>query len=99
MPAVAVPGGAAQRGTAVATDPDRRMWLLHRLRQALDALEAVELAAERRRTLRPQRLEDAQVLVADGAAAVEVGGAEGGELLPRSEEHTSELQSPYDLVC
>src|SRR5207248_10018685 len=22
-----------------------------------------------------------------------------GELVPRSEEHTSELQSPYDLVC
>src|SRR3989449_10215672 len=30
MPAVAVPGGAAQRGAGVATDPDRRMWLLPR---------------------------------------------------------------------
>src|SRR5207248_3596518 len=33
---------------------------------------------------------------ADGAAlAVDVGAAE----VARSEEHTSELQSPYDLVC
>src|SRR5207248_11167385 len=23
----------------------------------------------------------------------------GGRFIPRSEEHTSELQSPYDLVC
>src|SRR5207248_5333758 len=23
----------------------------------------------------------------------------GGKSIPRSEEHTSELQSPYDLVC
>src|SRR5437867_106607 len=27
------------------------------------------------------------------------GGADPRALLPRSEEHTSELQSPYDLVC
>src|SRR5207248_11464473 len=33
--------------------------------------------------------------------AIGDGGRERGavELLPRSEEHTSELQSPYDLVC
>src|SRR5437867_8338521 len=29
----------------------------------------------------------------------EIGGFAGVSLQPRSEEHTSELQSPYDLVC
>src|SRR5438094_1135084 len=32
-----------------------------------------------------------------GAAAVKIEGA--GSHIVRSEEHTSELQSPYDLVC
>src|SRR5437867_7588186 len=29
----------------------------------------------------------------------EIPGRSGSPLRPRSEEHTSELQSPYDLVC
>src|SRR5207248_11574365 len=33
------------------------------------------------------------------APAAPVGAAASGAALRRSEEHTSELQSPYDLVC
>jgi len=81
MPAVAVPRYTPEGRAAVAADPDRWMRLLYGLRQAPEALEAIELAAEGRRILRPQRLEDTEVFVADGAAAIEVGGAERGELL------------------
>src|SRR5437867_5859692 len=35
----------------------------------------------------------------DGPRVRRAVGAPGGEAAPRSEEHTSELQSPYDLVC
>src|SRR5207248_10234084 len=28
-----------------------------------------------------------------------IGQEDPGQQIPRSEEHTSELQSPYDLVC
>src|SRR5438067_9848401 len=44
----------------------------------------------------------AQQLVAGGAAASAAGEfslQETGALLQRSEEHTSELQSRFDLVC
>src|SRR5688500_9118583 len=81
MPAVAEARRPPQRGLRVAADPDGGMGLLHRLRQTLDGIEAVERALERGRAFRPQRLEDAQVLVADGATTVEVGGAERLELL------------------
>src|SRR5437867_9361023 len=37
----------------------------------------------------------AQAVVVDAANVAPVGG----RLVVRSEEHTSELQSPYDLVC
>src|SRR5438094_7506518 len=40
---------------------------------------------------RPADLIDAEKVYVEGCA-VEVGGT-------RSEEHTSELQSPYDIVC
>src|SRR5207244_12712116 len=57
MPAVTESRHAPQRGLAVAPDPDRRMRLLHGVRQALDLVEAIELAAERRGRGRPERLE------------------------------------------
>src|SRR5438094_7729539 len=46
------------------------------------------------------RPEDESVLLPlllSGAAGLELAESGGGE--SRSEEHTSELQSPYDLVC
>src|ERR1051326_813864 len=81
MPSVAEPCDATQRGLAVPADPDRRMRLLHRMRQALDRIEPVELPGERGRRLGPQRLEDPDVLVADRAAPVEGVRAERVELI------------------
>src|SRR5207249_5988167 len=61
----------------------------------LDAAHDVDshVAMERRpHVLRPHRCRDADGRGFDGA-----GGR--GDAAPRSEEHTSELQSRFDLVC
>src|SRR5947208_4809140 len=59
----------------------------------------VRVAARR---IRRQRLVDDRDEIAIDAGAAQHAGAEvrlGGHDLPRSEEHTSELQSPDHLVC
>src|SRR6266511_5551244 len=81
MPPIAEARHATQRGLAVTAHPDRRMRLLHRRGQALYRLEPIEFARERGRAFGPERLHDAYVLVAHAAPAIEVGRAEGLELL------------------
>src|SRR5262245_16286974 len=83
MPAVAVPRDAAQGGRAMPPDPDRRVWLLDGSGQAAERAETIEAASEGRRILRPQRLEDPDVLVAHRTPAVEVRRAQRLELLPQ----------------
>src|SRR5690606_33199980 len=56
-PGVAVAHGAAQRGRALAADPDRRMRFLHGLGQKADVGEAHVLARKARIVLGPQDLE------------------------------------------
>src|SRR5499433_3962225 len=81
MPAVSQTRRSPQGDLAVSAYPDRWMRLLHRGGQALQSVEAVEASREGSRALRPERLHDADVLVADRAAAIEVGRAQGLELL------------------
>src|SRR5256885_10444751 len=42
---------------------------------------------------------DAASLATGGEPALRDGGTANGNVTPRSEEHTSELQSPCNLVC
>src|SRR5207248_11538848 len=49
--------------------------------------------------LRRGRLGEPVVQLHDGERLAEAAAAEREEVERRSEEHTSELQSPYDLVC
>src|SRR5207248_10115883 len=65
-----------------------------------DALEAVVRAHAELELLDREVLHPVGELDVDHRAAVELLGV-GAEALHalRSEEHTSELQSPYDLVC
>ncbi len=81
MPAVAEERRPPQGGLAVATDPNRRMRLLNGLRPTVERLEPIELAREGRGTLRPQRLEDSDVLVRHRASPLELRRAERLELL------------------
>src|SRR5690349_12911479 len=93
MPAITVARDPAERRRAVAADPDRRMRPLHRLGQAAQRLEAVEVTAEAGGVLRPQRLEDLQVLVADRAATIEVRRAERLELLAQPAHADTDRQT------
>src|SRR6185436_17840489 len=81
MPAVAETRRPPQGGLAVAADPDRRVRLLNGLGPTVERLESIELAREGRGTLRPQRLEDADVLVSYRAPPLELRRAERLELL------------------
>ena len=67
----------------MAADPDGRMRLLQRLGQAAQRVELVELARVAGGGLGPQRLEDAHVLVGDGAPPLEGRRAHRLELLPQ----------------
>src|SRR5207248_5780876 len=81
--------------------------LHHHLRRGV--LLAREDDAHRGRELLPEELDLRRALVAiQGAKILLVGKAAGRaphhdearfQTAARSEEHTSELQSPYDLVC
>src|SRR5699024_12156125 len=51
------------------------------------------------RDVQGRRDDDAEQADGDCTAAVTDSVRLGGELLDRSEEHTSELQSRFDLVC
>src|SRR5438094_6790936 len=56
----------------------------------------------RSRVQRPRRrnsLELRQAVPSQGLAVRQANGPGQEEVEERSEEHTSELQSPYDLVC
>src|SRR5574341_2031676 len=46
-----------------------------------------------------RRLSPAPRTTEDVSVALTAAGGRGPDLLPRSEEHTSELQSPTNLVC
>src|SRR5262249_13122285 len=70
VPAVAQHGDAAERAGAVAAHPNRRVWLLQRLRREAHVAKAEEFAFERRVVLGPQRLEHAQRLVGLAPALV-----------------------------
>src|SRR5574337_813242 len=69
-----------------------RHWRFERLAEVQDAYSAEE-------TRHAARI-IARILVLDGVAAPrELGTIAGAPTVPRSEEHTSELQSPLNLVC
>src|SRR5207248_10384692 len=72
--------------------PTRRSSDLPRLVASADHRAGDPLDA-RRHARAPGQARGEPVLPARGAAAARRG------VLGRSEEHTSELQSPYDLVC
>src|SRR3989454_8716880 len=79
MPGGSEPSGAAERGPAVAADPDRRVRLLQGLGLEHEPAEPRVLARERRRAAGPELLHRRQILVGHGAALRE-GHAEGGAL-------------------
>ena len=81
VPAVGIAGGAAQRGHAMAADPDRGVRLLHRQRLAAHGAEAVVLALVLDRAGGPELLENAHPFIGDRAAAGEWGGVQSLELL------------------
>src|SRR5262245_35322352 len=95
MPAAAEPDGAPQRRPAVTTGPRGRVRLLHGVRKAPEVLEAMELASERRGRFSPQRLEDAEVLVADGPAPIEVRRAQCLELLAEPSHADANSHTPF----
>src|SRR5262249_61812436 len=88
--AVAQRHHAAERAGAVATDPDRRMRLLHGLGREADVGEAEELATERRIVLRPQGLEGAQDLVGLAATRVKGRAKDLELLLPPADAHAAD---------
>src|SRR6267142_3796750 len=71
MPAVAQFAGAAQCLFAMAADPNRNGWLLHRLGQKNDIRETVVLAVERWIFLGPKFSEGANVLIRHPAPLAE----------------------------
>src|SRR4051812_15743873 len=81
IPGVAERDSAAQCRRALAADPERRVRLLHRLRQKHDIRELHVLTMELRIVLRPQRLERSQILVGHLAALSERRRADRFELL------------------
>src|SRR5262249_56441769 len=64
MPAVAVTGGAAERGAAVTTDPDRRGGALRPRRRATETPPTGENAPAPRRGLRPPPPLELQIIFA-----------------------------------
>src|SRR5207249_2426444 len=71
---------------------------------AQDAIQSITAFPDAEVTNKPQLLAEANLLLGYGRILLGEGfcsAAEnlGPELFPRSEEHTSELQSPFDLVC
>ena len=93
-PDVAVAYRAAQRGRALAADPDRRVRLLHGLGQEGDLGEAHVAALETRVLLGPQDLERLQVLVGDAAALLERRRADRLELLLHPAGARAQHQAP-----
>src|ERR1017187_10825592 len=94
--------GVAARSCSLGPKPDRRSAMFTRVREEISAqLEEIRSAG----LFKPER-----VIITPQQATVKVSG--GREVLnlcannylgladdPRSEEHTSELQSPMYLVC
>ena len=80
MPGIAVAHGPAQRSIAGAADPDRRMRRAEWPRRGAHIAERHEASLVGRDVLCPEHLDRGQIVVGDGAAALE-GHAERGELL------------------
>ena len=81
IPGIADAGGSSQRRTALASDPDRRMRLLHGLRLETDIGESDMLAVELRRILGPEFNEGAHIFVGHCSTRIEVRRVDGLELL------------------
>src|SRR5262245_2911797 len=81
MPAVAMPGGASERGTGMPTDPDRWVRLLQRERFAADIGVAVETAIKAGGRLRPELLEDRDPFIGHRTARLEGGAVQRLEFL------------------
>ena len=71
MPAIAMPGGAAQGGAGMPTDPDWRVRLLHGKRFAANIGVSIEPAIEAGGRPGPELLEDRDPFVGHGAALIE----------------------------
>ena len=68
VPALAEPGGAAQRGRGLAADVDGRVRLLDAAWGTSRRGQVVDLAVERRTFVAPERAEDLEVLVGPAAS-------------------------------
>ncbi len=94
IPGVPQGRGAAERRPALAADPERRMRLLHRMRQRRDIGELRIFAGEARRVLRPDRLEHAQIFVRHPAALLERRQAHRLELLAHPPHAAADRDAP-----
>src|SRR6516162_3012041 len=81
IPRIANADSSSQRRTALASDPDRRMRLLHGLRLETDIGETDMLTVELRRIPRPEFNEGAHIFVRHCSTRIEVRRVDGLELL------------------
>src|SRR6516162_5841483 len=81
IPRITDAGSTSQRRTALASDPDRRMRLLHGLRLETDIGETDMLTVELRRIPRPEFNEGAHIFVRHCSTRIEVRRVHGLELL------------------
>src|SRR6476659_4208360 len=81
IPGIADARGPPQRRTALASDPDRRMRLLHGLRVETDISEPDMLAVEFWRVLCPEFDESTHIFVGYGPSRIEIRCIDGLELL------------------
>ena len=70
------------------------MRALHRLRGEDDVVEGGELARHGRLLFGPEGLESLQIFAGDAPAGVEVGGADGLELLAQPARADTEVDAP-----
>src|SRR6202011_6096353 len=81
IPGIADAGSSSQCGAALASDPDRRMRLLHGLGIETDIGEPDMLAVELRRILGPELNESAHIFVGHRSTRIEVRRVDGLEFL------------------
>src|SRR5882762_8580210 len=94
IPAVADPRGASQRRAALAPDPDRRVWLLHRFRLEHHVSELDIASLEARVVFGPQLAEGIQILVGNRYALGQRRHTECLELLLHPAGADAEGQPP-----
>src|SRR6185369_12853554 len=92
IPGIAETRSPPQRRTAFASDPDRRMRLLHGLWIEADIGEFDMLAVEFWRILGPEFDKRAHIFVGHGSPRVEIRRIDGLELLPHPARADTERQ-------